>query len=164
MKNKSTKSSKLHLIIDGPDKVGKSTVIQLLAKELNLPVIKMKDMPKFFKKNPEEASEIFNKTVAQFKDSSFIMDRGFPSSVVYSYAYGRDYPLGYLDEIEDDLAPTIVILYRKTPRAKDDIVSDRMYVKIRRAYVSIAMELGWNLIDVGDLKPKEICKKILEII
>jgi len=154
----------LHLIIDGPDRVGKTTVIKLLARDLKLPVIKMKDMPKYFKGNPEEASEIFNKTLAQFRDTSFICDRGFPSSMVYSWVFDRHYDLKYLTKVEKALQPKVVILYRNKPRAEDKLVDSKFHKKVTETYVSMARALNWTVIDVKNLKPEQICKKIKEII
>lgn len=107
MKTMSKKSKKqsnkvLHIIIEGADKVGKSTVVKKLSELMELPVIKMPDMPKYFKNHrQEEASEVFNKAVVQFAHTSFIMDSGYPSSLVYSRYFMRKYDLRYITDIAD---------------------------------------------------------------
>jgi len=150
------------LIIEGSDKVGKSTVCRLLSEKLGIPVIKMKDMPRFFKKNPEEASEVYNKTIVQFKDFSFIQDRGFPSSIVYSIYYNRRYPIDYIvHEISPELKAKVFILNSKS-RCADEIVTPTEQDELREIYNNFARIYGWNIIDCENLSPEEICNKILE--
>lgn len=153
------KSKKLHLIIDGTDKIGKTTVIELLSKNLRIPVIKMKDMSVHFKDNPEEMSEVFNKTVAQFKDFSFILDRGYPSSIVYNEFFERKYDLSYLVNIVEELEPEVVILMG-TPRAPDELISSYQQKEIEKIYKKKAIQWQWNIINVDKLTPEEICSKI----
>lgn len=158
------KSNKpLHLVIDGADKVGKTTVCKLLSKKLGIPVIKMQDMPKFFGDNPELASEIFNKTITQFKDTSFILDRGFPSSIVYSTLFSRKYPLDYLNKIIDELNPRVVIL-EANPRATDDLVTNDEQNKLRDIYMHYSRVYNWDLLICDGSTPDQICKQILKII
>jgi len=154
----------LHLVIEGVDRSGKSTVCRVLSEKLNVPIIKMQDMPRHFKKNPEEASEIFNKTVSQFKDFSFICDRFYPSSLVYSKVYKRNYDLTYINEIEKILKPRVVVLYRALPRFPDKLISKQKYAKLVVEYITQAKLHKWKLIDVGDKTPNEIVKLILKYI
>lgn len=164
MKKKSKKSSNpIHLIIDGADKTGKSTVCDLLSEKLNIPIIKMQDMPKFFKKNPEEASEIFNKTVAQFNESSYILDRGFPSSIVYSKYFKRKYDLSYLYDIVKQIDPIVIILI-SDPRESDDLVSEDEQIELIKLYRKSAIEFGWYIIDATELSPIQTAEKILKLI
>ena len=161
MNNTKMKSKPLHLIIDGADKVGKSTVCKLLAEKLKIPVIKMQDMPKYFSKNPEPASEIYNKTIVQFKDYAFIQDRGYPSSIVYSTLYNRHYPLNYLNDMIRELEPVVFIL-EATPRAKDDIVSKKDQNKLRDMYMYYTRVYNWNLLMCDEKTPDQICDMILK--
>jgi thymidylate kinase len=148
------------IIIDGVDKTGKTTTCQLLSKLLNMPIVKMKDMSKHFKDRPEEASEIFNKTIAQFSDFSFILDRGFPSSLVYNKYYNRKYDLDYLIGLHKKFKPQVFILIGN-PRATDDIVAENEQLEIGRLYETYAQKFGWQVIDVDFQSPSSI---VLEII
>lgn len=149
----------LHLILEGSDKVGKTTVCNLLSKKLKLPIIKMKDMPKLFHSRPEEASEIFNKTIVQFKDFSFICDRGYPSSIVYNKYFKRGYNLSYLDSIVNDLEPKIFVLIGES-RENDDIISKRSQRNINTLYKLFSEIHGWELIYVDNKSPEDIVDEI----
>lgn len=158
-----TQSNKtLHLIIDGPDKVGKSTVCQLLSRRLGIRVLKLDKMHKFHKTAPEEVSEVFNDTLLNFSDISFILDRGYPSSLVYSSIYKRTYNLDYLDLFKEILKPKVFILYRSKPRAQDEIIPGSDYDKILKEYLSRAKRNRWTLIDVKDYSPDQLCSLILK--
>ena len=148
-----------HIIIEGSDRVGKTTVCALLSKKLKVPVIKMQDMPKFFKKNPEEASEIFNKTIMQFKDFGFVLDRGYPSSIVYSTYFNRQYDLKYLDKVIEVLQPQVFILNAKS-REKDNLVSTKQQDELRNIYEVYAGLKGWTILQCDDLTPQQICNLI----
>lgn len=165
MKTKSDRSSKpLHLIIEGSDKSGKSTICRLLSKKLNMPVVKMKDMPKYFNTNPEEASEVFNKTIVQFKHVPFIMDRGYPSSIVYSAYFRRKADLMYIKDIEKELKPIVIVLVTENPREEDEIVGALDQLMLNKFYRRYAVEFGWYVIEATNLTPQQICKQILGIL
>jgi hypothetical protein len=146
MKKKSKKSSNpLHLIVDSADGLGKTTVCDLLSLELDIPVIKMADMPDYFKKNPEAASKIYNKTVVQFKEFSFIQDRGWPTSLVYSKVYKRKVKdLDYLAEVIGKLNEKVFLLYGSKPFRSDKLVDRKKWNKLNKEYMDV--------IDPEDLK------------
>ena len=152
----------LHLIIVGPDKIGKTTVCELLSKKLKIPVIKMQDMPKHFSE-PELPSEVFNKALVQFKDFSFICDRGYPSSIVYSRHFSRDYNLSYIKDIEKQLDPIIVVLVGQT-RGDDDLVTKEDQRLLMNHYILEASIHGWKRILVDGKTPAQICKEILDYV
>lgn len=155
--------SKLHLIIDGTDKVGKTTVCDILKVQLNLPLIKMKDMNVHFHVNPEVASEIFNKTIVQFKDYPFICDRGYPTSIVYSSKYERTHSLEYIEMVKKELNPVIVILVSYKQRGEDEMIAEKDRLELQDIFQQKAEFYGWNVIDTTDLTPQEVCNQILEI-
>lgn len=156
----------LHILIDGPDGVGKTTICQLLSKKLKIPVIKMADMPKHFKNNPEAASEVYNKTIIQFKDSSFIMDRGWPTSIVYSLVYGRSYKdLEYLKDIRGKLNEKLVILIANKPFRGDKLIKSDKWKRINDEYAILFDEVvkkGDILINTSSFTPQQICNLILK--
>lgn len=162
MKNKSRKP--LHLLIDGTDRVGKTTVCELLRLSTGLPVIKMKDMSTHFSSEPEKASEIFNKTIVQLKKYSFICDRGFPSSIVYSKIYKRKYDLSYLEDIQKELNPVVIILVSYADRGKDEIIEEKKRLELQEEYIRQSNANGWNMIDVTNLTPSQTLSEIRRVI
>jgi len=151
----------LHIIIDGVDKVGKTTVCKLLSKKLQIPVIKLEGMQKFFDKCPEEVSEVFSNTVHQFESVSFILDRGFPSSLVYSKYFNRKYDFAYIDENIVNFNARIFIL-DVAARDDDELIIPKQQKDIRQLYLKFANEYGWEIINCEKLTPEEICCRILK--
>jgi thymidylate kinase len=159
------KNSKiLHLIIDGSDKTGKTTVCNILAHRLKLRIVKMQNMKHHFDESPEVASQAFNEALYNFKDLSFIMDRGFPSSLVYSAYFGREYDFSYLEKWEEELNPLTIILTCDEPREPDDIVSQVAQSEIQKLYLEISKRKNWIVIDVTRLTPSETCDRIIKYI
>lgn len=168
MKKKSKKQycEPLHLLIDGADGLGKTTICELLSKKLKIPVIKMTGMTKYFKSNPEEASEIYNRTIIQFKDTSFIMDRGWVTSDVYSWVYKRDVSkTKYLSDIRRKLNERLIILIGQSPFRGDKLVSKTKWKEINREYqiqYDCQRQKGDMLINVNDFTPQQICNLIIK--
>lgn len=158
----------MNIIIEGADGVGKSTVIDLLSKKLQIPVIKMPDMKKYFDKGvTEEFSELYNKTIVQFRDFDFIQDRGFPSSIVYAKVYNRSCDLSYILEIDKLLKPKVIILTAtdeilKQRRQFDEIISDEFRSDVNAEFVRLANNNNYQLIDTSNKTPEEVCQIILE--
>lgn len=165
--NQSNMSEKLnqplHLLIDGADKLGKTTVIQLLSRQLNLPVIKMPESKRFIEgDNIEVASKFFNQVVTQFQEYSFIMDRGFPSSIVYSKVFNREVDLSYIENVEGILKCRVVILVGSMKSVDDIEAVNEKWHRINQMYTDLAGQRGYVLINVDGLTPIEVCNKILE--
>lgn len=153
----------LHLLIDGADKVGKSTVIKLLSRELNLPIIKMPNMKEYLEKGtPEEFSKLFNETIVQFAEFSFIMDRGFTSSRVYSTVFKRKVDLKYIDLIEQVLDPQIFILLGPQLEPDDIKQNNEKREEIQFVFETLADGKGWEIVETKGKSPIEICNQILE--
>lgn len=151
--------SPIHIIIDGADKTGKSTVCRILRDQLEIPLIKMEDMPRYFKDRAEESSEIFNKTISQFKDYSFICDRGYPSSLVYTNYFKRNYNLDYLNTIIRRLTPQVFIL-RGEIRDTDELVQSMAQKEINELYGEFSKLFDWNEINTTGKTPEEIALEI----
>ena len=155
-------------MIDAVDGVGKTTVCNILSEKLNAPVIKMPNMHQYFKEgNAEVFSKLFNQTIVQFKQYSFIMDRGFLSSIVYSKIYNRDFDLSYLREIEEELACKIIVLTARPEvflarKANDEIIKNEFRIKLNEEYVNLAKERGYIIIDTSDMTPEEVSDEVLK--
>ena len=161
MKNKFKEP--LHILIDGSDKKGKTTVIQMLSRKLDLPIVKMPNMPEYIEKNQaEEFSKLFNETIVQFSEYDFIMDRGFTSSIVYSKVFDRKFDLAYIKNIEKRLKPQIFILTGDR-FGHDEIVEVNLNShQIDLGYIELAEREGYTVINVNGKTPIEICNTILE--
>lgn len=128
------------VLIDGPDGTGKTTVAKRISETLEIPYVKMPNMVEYFNKNSaEEFSKLFNETIVQFADCSFVLDRGFTSSLVYSHVYKRDFDLSYIDKIHKELNPLVIILTATQEkimerRPIDDIIKEEFRDSIRKEY------------------------------
>lgn len=158
----------LHIIIDGADGLGKTTICQMLSRTLNLPVIKMPNMKEYIGNNTtEEFSRLFNETVVQFGEYDFIMDRGFTSSIVYSFVMDRGSDLGYIDGIKQKLKAKVFILTASDTSEKskvfrdDEVWNTEMVSKIDKHFVVEALKEGYNLISVKGKSPYEIVAEIV---
>lgn len=162
----------IHLLLDGSDRLGKTTVVNLLSRMTQLPIIKMPNMSAYIKgDNPEEFSKLFNEVIVQFAETSFILDRGFTSSLVYSKVFNRPFDLSYINNIEQILKPKVFIFtgrvfHSPSPRflrlGNDEIFKDNLLTEIDREFTFLAEERGYNLIEVYRKSPIEICNEILE--
>lgn len=158
----------LHIIIDGPDKVGKTTVIKILADRLSLPIIKMPNMKEYINNEPsedtaEKFSKLFNETIVQFKDTSFILDRGFTSSLVYSKVFNRRFDLSYIDKIEDELKTNVFIL-TGSKFEDDDIYYVEDVRKVEDEFIDLAISRGYHIISNGNLTPDGVADKIINLL
>jgi len=151
------------LIIDGADKLGKTTVVKMLSRKLNLPIIKMPDSKEFIKDGSiEKVSKFFNESLIQFQEFSFIMDRGFTSSRVYSEVFDRVANLRYIENIENILDPRIFILVGEK-KEKDDLQEvNENWSDINSGFTSLAETKSYGIISTTDRSPLEICNNILE--
>src|SRR3990167_10551440 len=149
----------LHLIIDGSDNLGKTTVIDMLSKELDLPIIKMPhELHNVdIKNHVEEFSKFFSYVVVQFRKYPFIMDRGFTSSEVYSKVFNRGFYISYTGEIEELLDPKIFIFtgrvknpethqFDYTSFCKDKTFNDYEKIKIDKEFCELAKRRKYHLI------------------
>lgn len=164
----------IHILIDGSDNLGKTTVIQLLSRKLNLPVVKMPNTEKYIKEgNVEELSRFYNETLVQFAESSFIMDRGFTSTLVYSKVFKRDTDINYIEGIENKLKPKTFILTGRTRPNKDygiyhyrSFSEDPIYSDEEKSYVDeefceLSYRKNYHLIEVMGKSPLEVCDEIM---
>lgn len=163
----------LHILIDGSDNLGKTTVINLLSRKLDLPIIKMPNTAEYIEKgNVEEFSKFYNETLVQFAEFDFIMDRGFPSSHVYSQVFKREVDLGYTSMVEQKLKPQVFIFtgieegsYDKNFSFQTDpIWTEKDKGSIDEEYYYLARKKGYHIISVRGKSPLEICNEIIELI
>jgi thymidylate kinase len=159
--------SPLHLLLDGVDNVGKSTVAGILSRKLSLPIVSMPSAHKFFLNgNIEQAAYVYNLTLTQFKDTSFIMDRGFPASIVYSKVYRRPLDHAYIAEVVSELDPEVFILLdldvEKLKQRGDEIIDPNLFYQIQDTYHAFAREHSYRIISVNGQTSEEVANRILQ--
>lgn len=168
------KSFPKHILIDGADGLGKTTICQYISRKTGYPVVKMPNMKEYIEKgSAEEFSKLFNETIVQFSDYDFILDRGFTSSMVYNKHFKRDFNLDYLKNIRNILKPEIFILTglkTEDPRFMgqreffrgDEIIKPDDVVAIDQEFLKLANKEGFHVIEVWGRSPQEIGQIILD--
>lgn len=156
----------IHILLDGADGTGKSSIALRLQTATGFPIIKMPNMKEYIENgSPEEFSRLFNETIVQFKDTNFIMDRGYTSSLVYSKIFNRTFDLTYLDEIEKQLDPLVFILTRQKQNYREDEIFDKEKVaQLDLEYTKLANKKGYRVIDTSNCQKREVTDKILKVI
>lgn len=159
----------IHIIVDGTDGTGKTTVCQLLSRHFDIPIIKMPiPQDKVRTEIIEPLSEMFNKTLVQFHESSFILDRGYTSSLVYSKVFNREHDLTYIENIEKILQPHVFIITAHDEKLKtlrdDDIYSPHEVEKIDKEFMILADKRGYRVINVNNKTPLDVCNHIIKSI
>lgn len=160
------KTKPLHIIIDGADNTGKTTLCKALGEKLGIPIVKMPNMHEYIKKHSaEEFSKLFNETIIQFKDYDFILDRGFTSSLAYSEVHHRDFDLAYIQKIEEELQPRVFITTGMTGGHFNYFDIDEVFslvdtIKVDEAFVNLAIKRGYKLLEVNNLTTEELVKII----
>lgn len=159
-----------HIIIDGADGTGKSTVVQMLSRKYNLPIIKMPvPQDKVRTEVIEPLSEMFNKTIVQFHENDFIMDRGFTSSIVYSRVFERTHNLNYIHNIEQILDPVVIIMSAFEEGTNyslrdDDIYNQHEIDKVDREFLRLADEKNYPVIYVKGKSLIQVVNEAIDII
>ncbi len=161
----------LHIIIEGADGTGKSTIVQMISRHFNIPIIKMPvPQDKVRTEIIEELSEIYNKTLVQFHESDFICDRAILSSFVYSKLLNRTHDLSYTENILQILNPYVFVMTtfkngeQNESYRDDDIYNKEEVKKVDFEYYNLSMEKGYPLISVIDKSLIEIRNEIIELI
>jgi thymidylate kinase len=157
----------VHIQLDGPDGCGKSTQCKLLGKALGLPVLKMEKAKKAFKTGDIEIqSWKWNDALAKRHTESFIVDRGFTSSLVYSKVYKRKNSLNYIEYVKYYLRPLIIILtatheelFRRRP--VDAVITQVFRKEVKKEYELLAWRENYPIINTTGKTKDEIHQEIL---
>ena len=129
------------IIIDGIDKVGKTTIAAALSKEIGIPVFKRKNV----KKNYDFIVDLFYsiESYLQFLEQtrySVIFDRLYPSEYAYSRALGRITSLAKIIDIDkrfSALGAYMIILNKSIDKhLNDEIIPIELYDKINDGFMT----------------------------
>lgn len=128
------------LLVVGPDRVGKTTLVGHLSRITGIPSFKCPSEKQIFK-DGGRSSLAFDYTLTHFLAQTgvrFISDRGYPCEWVYSQVYERETDFDLLRKIDDahaNLGTTIVLVQSSVPpREEDDLVPKEDYGKIWQKY------------------------------
>jgi hypothetical protein len=130
------------ILIDGPDGVGKSEICKILSQKYQLPIARMVDADRDL---IESNSFIYNTTLEQFP-GPFIMDRGYPTSIVYSILRMRENDLNYIDNLFSDRIVCVFIIDADEPFRTDEITTPEEWHILRRLYREAASVHQWQVI------------------
>ena len=160
----------MRIILEGPDGSSKTTIVKMLKKKTGFLILKMPGTKKYFKDGDAETpSYLFNRTVCQLWGVNFLLDRGFPSSIVYTRVYKRQVDLSYLEGVEKMLNALVIILtatdkelFRRKPN--DSIIDKKHRIEVKKEYDHLAKERNWSIIDTTGKDREEVLSNVLEII
>lgn len=160
-------TSERRIIIDGVDGIGKSTQCKLLGEYLGLPIIRM---PDYKGGDIEQSAYIFNNTLTQFY-GSYIIDRGFVTSLVYSKVMKRRANLGYIFDIREHFTHLIILSSTKDEfterqhRNKNGLkFTYSQLLEINETYLEFAFKFGATVINVKDKDVSDVHKEIKRIL
>lgn len=131
------------VLVVGPDGVGKTTVVQHLARMTGIPSFKCPTEKQIFKSHggAGRQSLVFDYMLTHFLQQTglrFISDRAYPCEWVYSRVFGRETDrqlLSLIDEMHSNIGTKILYLYSSTqPTVEDDIVPSDAYWDVKKTY------------------------------
>lgn len=138
------------LIVEGPDKSGKSTVGKLIAKELNIPYFKPKNDKEALNLDTDFSSKMLQYCDPYFVDMlqqtkfSLVIDRHFPSEWCYSSVMGRktdEERIWKTDELFSKISAKILIFKRNSYAGEQDEdvrINDKVLEKLSSKYDEFA--------------------------
>lgn len=135
------------LLVVGPDRVGKTTLVRHLSAMSGVPAFKCPSEKQIFKEGGR-SSLAFDYTLTHFlaqTDYRFISDRGYPCEWVYSRVFKRDTDdqlLELIDAAHANLGTQILYVHSMDPPTEeDDLVPKEMYWDVSLRYQSF---IGWT--------------------
>lgn len=128
------------ILVVGPDRVGKTTLVQHMTEMTGIPSFKCPNEKEIFKSGGR-SSLVFDYNLTHFIQQTgyrFISDRAYPCEWVYSTVFKRETDYGLIAAIDAKHAAAgtkILYVYSSViPTEEDDIVPSDKYWDIVRAY------------------------------
>jgi len=129
------------IVIEGVDGVGKSSICELLSQKLGYPIMQMPSTSG----DIEHFSNFYRRTIANINDV-MILDRFYPSSLVYGNFFNRTQLLEDLPKIHEQREIFIFIIDRETPFRGDEFINEHQWLQVRELYLSQAKTNKWTVI------------------
>lgn len=128
------------IIVIGPDRVGKTTLVKHISDTLKIPAFKCPAEKRIFKEGGR-SSLAFDYTLTHFMQQTgvrFVSDRGYPCEWVYSRVFGRetdDQLLELIDSAHEHIGTKILYVWSsEPPTEEDDLVPSEKYWDVVRMY------------------------------
>ncbi len=169
------------VLVVGPDRVGKTTLVQHMADITKVPAFKCPSEKQIFK-DGGRSSLAFDYTLTHFIQQTgyrFISDRAYPCEWVYSKVFKRetdDELLKLIDEQHANTGTKILYVYSSVPPIEeDDLVPADKYWDVALMYQSFTMWTDCEVVTVdtasmlkafqdgGDIS-REVAQEVLEML
>ena len=137
----------MYLIFEGIDKSGKTTLAKYVAELLSCRYVKRPRNLLPIENKDVDMIQQYNLVIDLFKDEKFVvLDRFYPSEIVYSYLRGKDKLKDIKDQIWDidfSIAPNAIIFILETDKEQvcsrlkelgEDIIKEEDVSKIMERY------------------------------
>ncbi|MBV9125640.1 MAG: hypothetical protein JO112_20005 [Planctomycetes bacterium] len=128
------------ILVVGPDRVGKTTIVRHLSEILGIPSFKCPAEKAIFR-DGGRSSLAFDYTLTHFLSQTgfqFVSDRAYPCEWVYSAVFGRATDIQLLEKIDEmhaTLGTKILYLYSsEVPEEEDDLVPKDRYRDVVQGY------------------------------
>lgn len=128
------------VLVEGPDRVGKSTITAKLSELTGMPVFKCRQEQEIFRSG-QRGALMFDYGLVDFLRQTgfrFISDRSYVSEWVYANAFDRDTDWDLLDRIDEahfNLGSKILYLYSSVvPGEIDELVPPEKYWLVKSWY------------------------------
>lgn len=128
------------VLVVGPDRVGKTTLVQRMHEVTKIPTFKCPSEKQIFKQGGR-SSLAFDYTLTHFMAQTgyrFISDRAYPCEWVYSQVFDRETDhelLRMIDTAHANLGTIILYVHSsEPPHEEDDLVSKEDYPKVWQKY------------------------------
>ncbi len=149
------------VLVIGPDRVGKTTLVSHLSRKLMVPSFKCPAEKQIFKEGGR-SSLAFDYTLTHFIKQTgcrFISDRAYPCEWVYSKVFKRetdDDLLKLIDEAHANLGTKILYVHSIVPPTEeDDLVPSEMYWDVSYKYQDFCMWTDCDTMSVDTSKMLE---------
>lgn len=129
------------IIIEGVDGVGKTSICESLSRKTGIPILRMPDT----NGDIEHMSQFYRRTVAEIQHP-LILDRFYPSSIVYSQFFDRTPLLDDLTKIHEKKDVYIFIVDTDKPYRGDSFINEEQWPHIRKIYLDQAKINKWKII------------------
>jgi hypothetical protein len=128
------------VLVVGPDRVGKTTLVQHMSSITKVPAFKCPSEKKIFKEGGR-SSLAFDYTLTHFIQQTgyrFISDRAYPCEWTYSMVFERETDMDLLlliDKAHANMGTKILYVYSsEPPKEEDDLVPSEKYWDVKNMY------------------------------
>ncbi len=132
------------IVIEGPDGVGKTEICKMLSNRLGYSIMRMPDIS--IDKDIELFSQFYRKTINKI-DEPLILDRFYPSSIVYGQFFKRNVLLDDLKTLVSNRSVFTFIITTDKPFRSDTFINEDQWKVINDIYLQQANLNKWTVIN-----------------